>query len=250
MLEIQDLHAGYGQLSVLHGVDISVGDREIVAVIGANGAGKTTVLRAVSGLLKPSSGRVMLDGKDVAGLGAEKITDAGLAHVPENRLVFPTLSVEDNLQLGAWTRRGDKSGIKERRALALELFPRLSQRLNQPAGTMSGGEQQMLAVARGLMAGPKVVVLDEPSVGLAPRVVSEIFSALSRLRSEQGLAILLIEQNAHAAFKVADRVSVIDRGRIVLEGDPASLLRDDRVKHAYLGGGYSADASDETSDAV
>jgi branched-chain amino acid transport system ATP-binding protein len=241
MLEIKNLHAGYGQLEVLHGVDISAGTAELVAVIGANGAGKTTLLRSISGLLRPSQGEVLLAGKDVSGLAAERITAAGLAHVPENRLVFPSLSVDDNLRLGGWVRRRDGDATRRRRELCLDLFPRLSQRLSQMAGTLSGGEQQMLAIARGLMASPKVLVLDEPSVGLAPLVVTEIFRALARLRDEQNLAIVLVEQNAHAAFKVADRVCVVDRGRVVLEGDPASLLRDERVKGAYLGGGYTSE---------
>jgi branched-chain amino acid transport system ATP-binding protein len=240
MLEIADLSAGYGRLEVLHGVSLRVDTAELVAVIGANGAGKTTLLRTVSGLLRPASGRVTLDGRDVTGLPAERLAAAGLAHVPENRLVFPTLSVDDNLTLGAWTRRrGDRSAVEAQRERVLELFPRLRERRQQPAGTMSGGEQQMLAVARGLMARPTAVVLDEPSVGLAPRVIGEIFTALAKLRDEERLTILLVEQNARAAFKVADRVYVMDRGNVVMEGLPRDLLADERVHHAYLGGGYT-----------
>jgi branched-chain amino acid transport system ATP-binding protein len=241
MLEIRRLHGGYGRLEVLHGLDLSVAEGELVAVIAANGAGKTTLLRTVSGLLRPTGGQVLLDGADISGRPAEKIAAAGLAHVPENRLVFPTLTVEDNLRLGGWTRRrAASSATAASRRLVLELFPRLGDRLSQAAGTLSGGEQQMLAVGRGIMARPKVLVLDEPSVGLAPRVVAEIMRALARLRDEENLTILLIEQNARAAFTVADRVYVMDRGRVLLEGAPAELLNDERVQHAYLGGGYGA----------
>ncbi|HEX2174973.1 MAG TPA: ABC transporter ATP-binding protein [Nocardioidaceae bacterium] len=249
MLSIEQLHAGYRRLEVLHGVTLSVGagdaadgaaGGELVAVIGANGAGKTTLLRTVSGLLRASAGQVLLDGTAISRLPAEKVAAAGLAHVPENRLVFPTLSVADNLRLGAWTRR--RGGSRHRATSqdqVLELFPRLRDRLDQAAGTLSGGEQQMLAIGRGIMARPKVLVLDEPSVGLAPMVVTEIMQALARLRAE-GLTILLIEQNARAAFKVADRVYLMDRGRVLLEGTPTELLDDVRVQHAYLGGGYTA----------
>jgi branched-chain amino acid transport system ATP-binding protein len=240
MLAVSALHAAYQRLEVLHGVDIRLERGELVAVIGANGAGKTTLLRAVSGLLRPTAGSVQLDGRDIAGLPADRVAMAGLAHVPENRLVFPTLSVQDNLRLGAWSRRRDPAADSAAsRQRVLELFPRLRDRMAQAAGTLSGGEQQMLAIGRGIMARPKVLVLDEPSVGLAPKVVGEIMRALARLRDEEGLAILLVEQNARAAFKVADRVYLMDRGRVVLEGAPDHLLGDDRVQHAYLGGGYS-----------
>ncbi len=237
-LRIQDVCAGYGRLEVLHGVSVDVEPGSIAAVVGANGAGKTSLLRAVSGLLPATAGTVRLGDRDVTRLGAESIAAAGLAHVPENRLVFPSLTVADNLTLGAWTRRRDKAALAQRRAQVVEYFPRLAQRLGQPAGTLSGGEQQMLAVARGLMARPSVLILDEPSLGLAPRVIREIFAALGRLRAEGGLAILLVEQNIRAAFKLADRAYVMDRGRVLMEGEPATLLDDERVQQAYLGGGY------------
>jgi branched-chain amino acid transport system ATP-binding protein len=236
MLTVEGLHAGYDNLRVLHGVDLAVPAGHLLAVIGANGAGKTTLLRAVSGLVRPSAGKVTVDGRAVTGLRAERIAAAGLAHVPENRLVFPSLTVADNLALGGWTRRRSRSSDDRERVL--ELFPRLRSRLAQPAGTLSGGEQQMVVIGRGLMARPKVLVLDEPSVGLAPRLVGEIFAALGRLRGELGLAILLVEQNARAAFRVADRVAVMDRGRVVTGGTPDELAGEDRVQHAYLGGGY------------
>jgi branched-chain amino acid transport system ATP-binding protein len=240
MLDIHGLSAGYDKLQVLHEVDLAVADGQLVALIGANGAGKTTLLRTVSGLLRPTAGRIVLDGREVTGLPAEKIAAAGLAHVPENRLVFPSLSVSDNLLLGGWTRRNGAKQAAERRDRVLDFFPRLATRLNQAAGTLSGGEQQMVAIGRGLMAEPKALVLDEPSLGLAPRLVAEIFAALARLKADHRLAIVLVEQNARAAFRVADEVVVLDRGRVVVTGSPQQLSRDDRVQRAYLGGGYSA----------
>jgi branched-chain amino acid transport system ATP-binding protein len=246
-LEVRGLQAGYDRLQVLHDVDVDVAPGELVAVIGANGAGKSTLLRAVSGLLRPRGGTVSLDGHDVTGASAEQIAARGLAHVPENRLVFPSLTVEDNLSLGGWTRRKD-GRRDERRAQALELFPRLADRIALAAGALSGGEQQMLAMARALMADPSVVVLDEPSLGLAPRVVGEIVDALARLRDERNLAVLLVEQNVRAAFRVADRVLVMDRGRVVATGTPAELADDPRVRAAYLGGATetASDATDAT----
>jgi branched-chain amino acid transport system ATP-binding protein len=240
MLDIAGLVAGYDTLRVLRGIDLSVRTGELVAVIGANGAGKTTLLRAASGLIRPMAGEVRLAGRGVTGQPAERIAAAGLAHVPENRLMFPSLSVADNLALGGWTRRAARAELAAARDRVLDLFPRLRSRLDQPAGTLSGGEQQMVAIGRGLMAGPAVLVLDEPSVGLAPRLVAEIVATLGRLRDEQGLAILLVEQNARAAFRVADRVVVLDRGRVVASGTPAELALDNRVRRAYLGGGYPA----------
>lgn len=238
MLEVTDLHAGYDKLVVLRDISFRVSEGELLAVIGANGAGKSTLLRALSGLISPA-GRVVLDGRDVAGLPAERVAAAGLAHVPENRLVFPSLTVADNLALGGWTRRRGADAGDARLAYVLDLFPPLAARLTQPAGTLSGGEQQMLAIGRGLMAGPKVLVLDEPSLGLAPRLVGGIFAALGRLKQEHRLAIVLVEQNVRAAFRVADQVAVMDRGRVVATGTPEDLARDDRVQQAYLGGGYT-----------
>ena len=245
-LEVRGLRAAYDRLEVLHGVDLDISGGELVAVIGANGAGKTTLLRTLSGLMRPTGGTVVLDGEDVTAVPAERLAAAGLAHVPENRLVFPTLSVADNLLLGAYTRR--RRAASERAAdrdRAMALFPRLAQRVAQVAGTLSGGEQQMLAIARGLMARPRLLVLDEPSLGLAPRLVAEIFAALGTLRDE-GLALLLVEQNTRAAFAVADRAYVMDRGRVVMAGAPAQLGEDRRVQAAYLGGGFSADATPGT----
>ncbi len=238
-LVVAGLEAGYDRLQVLHGIDVAVRPGELVAVIGANGAGKSTLLRALSGLLRPRAGTVRLGGRDVTTLGAERIAKLGLAHVPENRLVFPSLTVDDNLALGGWTRQRD-GGFGQRRREALALFPRLADRTSLPAGALSGGEQQMLAMARALMSDPSVIVLDEPSLGLAPRVVGEIIAALARLRDDRGLAILLVEQNIRAAFTVADRVLVMDRGNVVTEGRPADLADDERVRAAYLGAGSAS----------
>ena len=255
LLAVDGLDAGYGRIAVLHEISLRVPAGEMVAVIGANGPGKTTLLRTISGLLAPSRGRVLLDGAEVGGRPAEQLAALGLAHVPEGRLVFPTLSVADNLALGAYSlrrRRGRSGGAAgpggqggrflPPRWIAsdqvLELFPRLAGRLDQPAGTLSGGEQQMLAIGRGLAARPRLLLLDEPSLGLAPMLVAEIFRALARLRDQGDLGILLVEQNARAALQVADRGYVLERGRVALAGTPGELLDDEGVRAAYLGRGY------------
>ncbi|WP_026482081.1 ABC transporter ATP-binding protein [Agromyces subbeticus] len=229
-LAVSDLDAGYGKLAILHGVSLSVAPGEIVTVVGSNGAGKTTLLRALNGLIRPTAGTVTLDGVDITGKATEKMAALGLTHVPENRLCFPTLSVRDNLMLGAWSR-GGKGDL----AAVLELFPRLQPRLGQAAGTLSGGEQQMVAIGRGLMASPKAILLDEPSIGLAPKVVAEIMKVLTELRG-RGMAVLLVEQNVRASFGIADRAVVMQRGRVVLEGTPAELVELPEVRNAYLGG--------------
>lgn len=242
-LVVEDLHAAYDRLQVLHGVSLRVPHAKLVAVVGANGAGKSTLLRAVSGLLRPTKGTVRLGGRDVTAEGAERISALGLSHVPENRLVFPSLTVEDNLLLGSWNRRKDKGGYDGRRRDVLDLFPRLGDRIALQAGSLSGGEQQMLAIARGLMSEPSVMILDEPSLGLAPRVVGEITRALGTLRDAKGLAVLLVEQNVRAAFSIADWALVMDRGRLVAEGSPAELASDDRVRAAYLGGSSTSSSA-------
>ena len=229
-LAVKSLDAGYGKLAILHDVSLSVDEGEIVTVVGSNGAGKTTLLRALNGLIKPTAGTVTLNGVDITGRATEKMASQGLTHVPENRLCFPSLSVRDNLTLGAWSR-GGKGDL----AQVLELFPRLEPRLGQAAGTLSGGEQQMVAIGRGLMASPKAIMLDEPSIGLAPKVVAEIMKVLTHLR-ERGLAVLLVEQNVRASFGIADRAVVMQRGRVVLEGTPAELVELPEVRGAYLGG--------------
>ncbi|MBI1754545.1 MAG: ABC transporter ATP-binding protein [Acidobacteria bacterium] len=238
MLQVEDLHAGYGASEVLTGTTLAVKQGALVALIGANGAGKTTTMRAISGGLKPSRGRVLLDGKEVQGLDASRIARLGLAHAPEGRKVFGPLSVEDNLLLGAYAHLPRFFGFRARARADLDrvydLFPRLRDRTKQAAGTLSGGEQQMLAIGRALMARPKVMLLDEPSMGLAPVIVQEVFRTIRRLK-EEGITLLLVEQFAKSALEVADYAYVMERGRIAVEGTPAELSRDERVIAAYLG---------------
>jgi branched-chain amino acid transport system ATP-binding protein len=238
MLTIENLHAGYGKVEVLHGVSIEVPKGKIVTLIGSNGAGKTTTMRAVSGMIKPVSGRVTLAGHDITGLDSHQIAKRGLAHSPEGRRVFPTLSVLDNIRLGAfvrYTKARPKGDVESDLQNALEMFPRLKERTHQLAGTLSGGEQQMLAMARAIMLNPEVFLLDEPSMGLAPILVEEVFNIIQRLK-QQGVTMLLVEQFAAAALNVADYGYVLENGRISVHG-PAERLKDDpAVKAAYLGG--------------
>jgi branched-chain amino acid transport system ATP-binding protein len=238
MLVVEDLHAGYGLAEVLVGASLEVKAGTVVALIGANGAGKTTTMRAISGALRPSKGRVLLDGKPVQGLPASRIARLGLAHAPEGRKVFGPLSAEDNLLLGAYGRLPRFFGFRARARADLErvyeLFPRLKERRLQLAGTLSGGEQQMLAIGRALMARPKVMLLDEPSMGLAPVIIQEVFRTIRRLKAE-GTTMLLVEQFARSALQVADYAYVMERGLIAVQGTPAELQRDERVLAAYLG---------------
>jgi branched-chain amino acid transport system ATP-binding protein len=238
MLTVTDLYAGYGLSEVLNGVSLDVKPGKVVALIGANGAGKTTTMRAISGLLAPTRGRVLLDGVPVEGLGAARIARLGLAHAPEGRKVFAPLSTEDNLLLGAFRRLPRFFGYRRRAAIDLErvysLFPRLAERRRQQAGTLSGGEQQMLAIGRALMARPKLMLLDEPSMGLAPVIVQEVFRTIRRLKDD-GMTMLLVEQFARTALEVADYAYVLERGRIVVAGTPDELRRNERVIAAYLG---------------
>ena len=238
MLTVENLHAGYGTSEVLVGVSLEVKPGTVVALIGANGAGKTTTMRAISGMVRPNKGRVLLDGRPVQDLEASRIARLGLAHSPEGRKVFGPLTVEDNLLLGAYSRLPRFFGFRARAAADLEgvyaLFPRLKERRLQAAGTLSGGEQQMLAIGRALMSKPKVMLLDEPSMGLAPIIVQEVFSTIRRLK-ETGITLLLVEQFAKSALEVADYAYVLDRGRIAIEGTPAHLREDERVLAAYLG---------------
>jgi branched-chain amino acid transport system ATP-binding protein len=240
MLKVDDLRAGYGRTEVLHGITLEVAKGSVVSLIGSNGAGKTTTLRAISGMIKPKGGAVLLGGADVTGQDAHRIARRGLAHAPEGRRVFSTLSVADNLRLGAFPRyigarpRGDVAADLER---AMALFPRLKERRQQLAGTLSGGEQQMLAMARALMLNPDVVLLDEPSMGLAPILVEEVFRIISRLRAD-GVTMLLVEQFAAAALQVSDHAYVLESGRIALHGPAAALRHDPAVRAAYLGGAH------------
>ena len=238
MLVVSDLHAGYGLSEVLVGTSLEVKAGTVVALIGANGAGKTTTMRAISGLVRPSKGSVLLDGQPVQGLPPSRIARLGLAHSPEGRKVFGPLSVEDNLLLGAYRRLPRFFGFRSQAAGDLDrvygLFPRLRDRKRQQAGTLSGGEQQMLAIGRALMAAPKVMLLDEPSMGLAPVIVQEVFRTIQRLKQE-GMTMLLVEQFAKTALAVADYAYVMERGRIAVEGPPAELRKNERVLAAYLG---------------
>jgi branched-chain amino acid transport system ATP-binding protein len=238
MLVVSDLHAGYGLSEVLVGTSLVVKAGTVVALIGANGAGKTTTMRAISGLVRPSKGSVLLDGQPVQGLPPSRIARLGLAHSPEGRKVFGPLSVEDNLLLGAYRRLPRFFGFRARAGRDLDrvygLFPRLRERKRQQAGTLSGGEQQMLAIGRALMAAPKVMLLDEPSMGLAPVIVQEVFRTIQRLKQD-GMTMLLVEQFAKTALTVADYAYVMERGRVAVEGPPAELRKNERVLAAYLG---------------
>jgi branched-chain amino acid transport system ATP-binding protein len=239
MLSISNLYAAYGKVEVLHGISLEVPQGKVVTLIGSNGAGKTTTMRTISGMLKPKSGTVMFNGKDVTGLDSHKIARAGLAHSPEGRRVFATMSVVDNLLLGAFprfTRARPRGDVKRDMEKALELFPRLKERQHQQAGTLSGGEQQMLAMARAVMLNPEVILLDEPSMGLAPILVDEVFRIIERLKG-QGVTMLLVEQFAAAALNVADYGYVLENGKISVHGPAAKLQNDPAVKAAYLGGG-------------
>ncbi|MFC0133488.1 ABC transporter ATP-binding protein [Massilia eurypsychrophila] len=241
MLKIENLHAAYGKVEVLHGISLEVPKGKLVTLIGSNGAGKTTTMRAISGMIKPKGGTVTLGGRDITGLESHKIARCGLAHSPEGRRVFSTMSVTDNLLLGAFprfTRSRPKGDVKHDLEKALELFPRLKERQHQLAGTLSGGEQQMLAMARAVMLNPEVILLDEPSMGLAPILVEEVFRIITRLKSE-GVTMLLVEQFAAAALNVADYGYVLENGSISVHGPAESLKTDPKVIAAYLGGGQS-----------
>jgi branched-chain amino acid transport system ATP-binding protein len=234
LLEISELEVGYGAIVALHGVSLEVRAGEVVSLIGANGAGKTTLLRTISGLLVPRRGSIRFDGQELTRLGAHTIVRRGVSQVPEGRIVFPNLSVRDNLDLGAYVRR-DRAGVRADLERMYGLFPRLRERERQRAGTLSGGEQQMLAIARALMSQPRLLLMDEPSLGLAPILVREIFRTVAEI-SRQGMTILLVEQNAHMALGIADRGYVMETGNIVLSDTRENLLRNAEVKSAYLGG--------------
>jgi branched-chain amino acid transport system ATP-binding protein len=240
MLIIDNLHAAYGKVEVLHGISLEVPKGKLVTLIGSNGAGKTTTMRAISGMIKPRGGTVTLAGRDITGMDSHRIARAGLAHSPEGRRVFATMTVTDNLLLGAFprfTRARPKGDVARDLERALELFPRLKERRTQLAGTLSGGEQQMLAMARAVMLNPDVVLLDEPSMGLAPILVDEVFRIIARLKAE-GVTMLLVEQFAQAALNVADYGYVLENGSIAVHGPAANLRNDPKVVAAYLGGAH------------
>jgi branched-chain amino acid transport system ATP-binding protein len=234
LLAVKDLHVFYGNIAAVKGIAFEVHPGEIVTLIGSNGAGKSTTLRCISGLIKPRKGSVSLKGENISKLEGHEVVAKGICHSPEGRRIFPKMSVSENLELGAFLRN-DKVGIAEDRTRVLDLFPRLQERLNQQAGTMSGGEQQMLAVARAMMGRPVLLMLDEPSMGLAPVLVDLIFETIATIR-EQGTAILLVEQNALAALRVADYAYVLESGSLKLKGPAADLADDEQVAKAYLGG--------------
>ncbi len=234
MLELQDTHVYYGHIHALKGISLTVEKGELVTIVGSNGAGKTTTLMTISGLLRPRQGTIHYNGHDLTRMAPHDIVRAGISHCPEGRQIFSQLTVAENLILGAYNRK-DRQGIAKDRAWVESLFPILAERRNQPAGTLSGGEQQMLAIARALMSRPSVLLLDEPSLGLAPLLVERIFQVIQRLK-EEGVTILLVEQNAYQALRIADRAYVLETGQIKLQGPARELARDEAVKKAYLGG--------------
>ena len=234
LLEVKNLTVSYGAIKALHDISFSVEDKEVITLIGSNGAGKTTTLHAVSNILKKDAGSVFFDGEDITDYAPDKIVERRLIQVPEGRRIFQNLSVRENLELGAYLRR-DKAEIRRDTEKVFELFPRLKERVKQNAGTLSGGEQQMLAMGRALMASPKLLLLDEPSMGLAPILVDEIFSIVKKISAE-GTTILLVEQNAYKALSVADRAYILETGAISKSGKAADLAADPAVKAAYLGG--------------
>jgi branched-chain amino acid transport system ATP-binding protein len=233
MLKINDLNVFFGGIHALKGISFAVPKGKIITLIGANGAGKSTTLRTICGLIKPRGGKIKFDNKEITNIPTDKIVKKGIALIPEGRKIFPNLTVQENLSLGAFARTDKNETVKDFEWV-YELFPRIKERLWQKGGTLSGGEQQMLAVARGLMSRPKLLMLDEPSLGLAPLLVKEIFDIIKRIHQE-GMTVLLVEQNAFAALKIADYAYVLETGKVVLEGSGEELLKDEGVKKAYLG---------------
>ena len=233
MLEVKDLEVYYGMIQAIKGISFEVNQGEVIALIGANGAGKTTTLQTITGMLQAKKGHILFEGQDITKVPGHKIVTMGMAHVPEGRRVFSQLSVYENLKLGAYTRK-DKSNIDKELQSIYERFPRLAERKNQLAGTLSGGEQQMLAMGRALMSKPSIVLMDEPSMGLSPILVNEIFDIIESI-SKSGTTVLLVEQNAKKALSIADRAYVLETGKVVLEGDAKDLLENDSIKKAYLG---------------
>jgi len=234
MLNVTDLNVSYGAIHALKGVSFTLEEGEIIALIGANGAGKSTTLNSISGILRPDSGSIELEGKDLSTISPAKIVQSGVVQVPEGRKIFSRMSVRENLEMGAYSLN-DKAQIQRHMARIFEIFPRLQERQRQMGGTLSGGEQQMLAMGRGLMANPRLMLLDEPSMGLAPILVKQIFDIIQDI-NQQGVSILLVEQNAHMALSIADRGYVLETGKVVLSGEVAALAENPLVKEAYLGG--------------
>jgi branched-chain amino acid transport system ATP-binding protein len=235
MLQVSDLSVSYGAISALSGVSLSVAQGAIVTLIGGNGAGKTTTLRTISGLLRPKSGTVTFMGEDITRLPPHKIVARGLCHVPEGRMIFSNLTVDENLSMGAYLR-ADREAIAGSREYAFGIFPRLKERRRQTAGTLSGGEQQMLAIGRALMGGPKFLMLDEPSLGIAPRLITTIFEKIIEINRKQGIAILIVEQNANLALEISSQAYVLETGHVTMSGPSAELRKDPQLKASYLGG--------------
>lgn len=232
MLDIRALYAGYGHMKVLHGIDLNIGTGEIVALLGSNGAGKSTLNNNISGLYKPTGGQILFEGQDIAGMRSESVVDMGIIQVPEGRRIFPNMSIRENLELGGYRRgRANRSTNLER---VVSVFPRLSERFDQLAGTLSGGEQQMLAIGRAMMAEPRLLILDEPSLGLSPLLVEEMFGLIQQLNKE-GLSIFLVEQNVMQSLEIADRAYVIENGQVVISGPADTLIDDPELKKSYLG---------------
>jgi branched-chain amino acid transport system ATP-binding protein len=235
MLSVSDLHVSYGAIAALNGVSFDIAAGAIVTLIGGNGAGKTTTLRTISGLLRPASGRISFLGEDITSTPAHKIVARGLCHVPEGRMIFSNLTIDENLAMGAYLQR-DEALNQRNREYVFSIFPRLHERLHQTAGTLSGGEQQMLAIGRALMSNPKFLMLDEPSLGIAPRLISTIFEKIIEINRNHGITILLVEQNANLALEISRYAYVLETGRIVMQGDSAKLHSDPQLKVTYLGG--------------
>ncbi|MBV6477852.1 MAG: High-affinity branched-chain amino acid transport ATP-binding protein LivF [Ignavibacteria bacterium] len=234
MLEIKDLHVNYGAIKALKGINLTVKEKSIVTLIGANGAGKTTLLRTISSILKPASGLIHFNGEVINELPPNKVVEKGISQSPEGRMIFSNLTVKENLEMGAYTRK-DKHNLKDDLEFIYTFFPRIKERLKQLGGTLSGGEQQMLAISRALMSKPKLLLLDEPSLGIAPILVKQIFEQIVELNKKTGITILLVEQNANIALSVADYGYVMETGHIILEGDAGSLAKNENVRKAYLG---------------
>jgi branched-chain amino acid transport system ATP-binding protein len=233
LLEVENIHVFYDKIEALKGISLTVKERQIVTLVGGNGAGKSTTLRAISGLQHPRQGEIRYQGRPLAGMGAHSIAASRLMHIPEGRRIFGRLTVAENLQLGAFTRNDRKATAQDQEHM-MEMFPRLRERLKQIAGTLSGGEQQMLAAARALMGRPKLLLMDEPSMGLAPKLIEQVFETIKRINAE-GVTVLLVEQNALMALAIADHAYVLESGHVVLEGSGKDLLNDERVQRAYLG---------------
>lgn len=236
MLKVDNINVSYGKIEVLHGISLEMNESDLVAVIGANGAGKSTLMKTIMGLLTPTAGTIKFNGNEIQGKQTHKIVSSGIILVPEGRRIFPKLSVLENIEMGAYSKQSNKARFKEKVEEVYSIFPRLKERSKQPGGTLSGGEQQMLAIARALMSEPKVLMLDEPSLGLAPVIIDEMFDLIQRINKEHKIPILLVEQNAYSALEISNKAYVLEIGKIFKEGVSGDLLQDPDIVKAYLGG--------------